>query len=153
MRPRSLFLLFARAEMVTWALLILGMVLKYVTRTTELGVRVFGLLHGVVFLGYVLVCLALWTNHRWRSTILARALLAGVVPFATLWFEKWARRHKELTGDWRLGRNGSYAYSPQEHILAWAMRHPAAAILLGALIVAGTTAALLLAGPPTAWLH
>ncbi len=36
MSPRSLFLRLSQAEAVSWTLLILGMVLKYVTRTTDL---------------------------------------------------------------------------------------------------------------------
>lgn len=151
MRPRQLFTVVARAEVVTWALLLLGMFLKYVTQTTELGVRIFGLLHGVVFLAYVLVSLVLWTNHRWRSTILLRALVAGVVPFATLWFERWAKKRNELSGDWRFGRNGSYAYSPQERVLAWSVRHPFLAVFGAGIVIGGTTAALLMAGPPTEW--
>lgn len=151
MRPRNLFTLVARSEAVTWALLLLGMALKYLTETTDLGVQVFGLLHGVVFLCYVLVTLALWTNHRWRTSILVRALVAGVVPFGTLWFERWAKRRRELSGDWRLGRNGSYPYSPQEHILAWAMRHPAMATTTAAIVVVGATWTLLWLGPPWTW--
>ena len=67
MTPRSLYRRIALAEVVTWALLLLGMVLKYVTHTTELGVRVFGLVHGVVFIAFCLVTLLLWVNQRWTA--------------------------------------------------------------------------------------
>jgi len=43
-----------------------GMFLKYVTRTTEVGVQVGGMLHGVVFLGYVLVAPAVAVTRRGR---------------------------------------------------------------------------------------
>ena len=52
--PATLFRRVAVAEAVTWALLLTGMFLKYVTETTELGVRVFGMVHGVVFIAYCL---------------------------------------------------------------------------------------------------
>ena len=54
MTPLVLFRRLAVAEATTWALLLIGMVLKYVTRTTELGVQVFGMVHGVVFIAYCL---------------------------------------------------------------------------------------------------
>ena len=54
MSPRTVFRRVAIAEAVTWALLLTGMFLKYVTETTELGVRVFGMVHGVVFIAYCL---------------------------------------------------------------------------------------------------
>ncbi len=65
MTPRTLYRRIALAEVVTWALLLLGMVLKYVTRTTDLGVKVFGLAHGVVFIAFCLVTVLLWVNQRW----------------------------------------------------------------------------------------
>ena len=54
------------AEAVTWALLLAGMFLKCVTETTELGVRIFGMVHGIVFVAYVLVTLVvvLVVRHR-----------------------------------------------------------------------------------------
>src|SRR5690606_20883934 len=55
MSPRRLFRTVAIAEAITWALLLTGMFLKDVTETTELGVRVGGMLHGVVFVAYVVV--------------------------------------------------------------------------------------------------
>ena len=43
------------AEALSWVGLLIGMYLKYVPRTTELGVHVFGPIHGAVFVAYVLV--------------------------------------------------------------------------------------------------
>ena len=50
MSPKRLFSILAIAEAITWTMLIIGMVLKYVTQTTELGVRIGGGVHGFVFL-------------------------------------------------------------------------------------------------------
>ena len=50
MTPRRLFRALALAEVVTWTLLLLGMVLKYGTETTDLLVRIGGGLHGFAFL-------------------------------------------------------------------------------------------------------
>jgi integral membrane protein len=147
MRPRELFTHVARVETASWTLLILTAVLTVALSAGLMGLKVAGLLHLLVALAYVAVVLALWANHRWRSTILGRALLAGVVPFGTLWFARWARRRRELSGDWRLGRNGSYAYSPQERTLAWVLRHPTSAAFTGAAVVLATGALWWLAFP------
>ena len=64
-RRCTLFRRLAIAEAVTWALLLIGMFLKYVTGTTELGVRVFGMVHGVVFIAYCLTAVFVGVNQRW----------------------------------------------------------------------------------------
>ena len=61
--PTRLYRLVARAEAVTWALLLTGMFLKYVTETTELGVQGFGMVHGVVFIAYCLVTVIVAIDH------------------------------------------------------------------------------------------
>ena len=53
--PARLFTTLARAEMVTWTLLILGMIGKYVLNLGGLGVSLAGPVHGFVFLSYALV--------------------------------------------------------------------------------------------------
>ena len=46
----TVFTIIARFEAFTWAGLLIGMFLKYGTETTELGVWLFGRLHGFAFL-------------------------------------------------------------------------------------------------------
>ena len=102
---------------------------------------------------YGLGVLALWGNHRWRNTIVLRALVAGTIPFGSLVFVRWAdkRRRRELSGDWRLGRNGSYAYSLPERIVAWATRNPWLAALSAAVIVGAAAALVVWGGPRLTW--
>ena len=52
----------AIAEAFSWAALLLGMVLKWITRTTELGVEIAGPIHGAFFIGYAIAALSLWAN-------------------------------------------------------------------------------------------
>ena len=47
-----IFRVLAIAEAFSWAALLAGMVLKWVTRTTELGVEIAGPIHGALFIGY-----------------------------------------------------------------------------------------------------
>ncbi|MET0467620.1 MAG: DUF3817 domain-containing protein, partial [Aeromicrobium sp.] len=65
MSPRRLFRTVAVAEAITWALLLTGMFLKYVTETTELGVRIGGMLHGVVFVAYVVTTVVVAIDAQW----------------------------------------------------------------------------------------
>jgi len=148
MTPRAVFHRVATAEAVTWALLLLGMVLKYGTRTTELGVRVFGLVHGVVFVGYCLTAVFVAVNQRWGALRTLLALAAAVPPFATVWFDRWAQRRGLLADGWRLVPGGDRPSSPAERLQAWALARPALAVALGAVAVVSFTGVALVVGPP-----
>ena len=88
----TVFALVALAEGFTWAGLLIGMFLKYVTETTEAGVALFGMLHGIVFVVYVLVTLIVWWRLRWSVPVGLLALVASVPPLTTVPFEIWAQR-------------------------------------------------------------
>ncbi|WP_433264409.1 DUF3817 domain-containing protein [Actinosynnema sp. CS-041913] len=92
--PVGRFRLLALAEAVSWAGLLIGMFFKYVLVNNEIGVKVFGPIHGVVFVGYVLVTLML--AHRWDRRTTVWALLASIPPFGTIVFERWAQRNGKL---------------------------------------------------------
>jgi integral membrane protein len=148
MTPRTLFSWLARAEAVTWTLLLVGMALKYVTRTTELGVRVFGLAHGVVFLAFVLVAVLLWVDQRWSFRRLLAVLAAAVLPYATLWVERRLERG-ELAGErWRLAPGGDTPRTGAERVVAAGLAKPAGAVLVAMAVVGLATFALLVVGPP-----
>lgn len=87
-----LFAVAAFFEGLTWAGLLLGMFLKYVTETTHLGVWLFGRLHGVAFLFYVAVSLFAWARLRWPLWAVLVALLAAMPPLVTVPLEIWFRR-------------------------------------------------------------
>jgi integral membrane protein len=86
----------AVAEAVSWALLLAGMFVKWVLRTSELGVQLAGPVHGAIFIGYVLVTLLAWRVLRWSPRTALLALVASVPPFATVWFECRAQRNGQL---------------------------------------------------------
>ncbi|MEQ1513813.1 MAG: DUF3817 domain-containing protein [Lysobacteraceae bacterium] len=87
-----LFAIAAFAEGLTWAGLLVGMLLKYGTQTTDLGVWVFGRLHGAAFLFYLVVTLVSTVRLRWPWWASIMALLAAVPPLVTLPLEMWFRR-------------------------------------------------------------
>ncbi len=146
MSPTRLYRLVARAEAVTWALLLTGMFLKYVTETTELGVQVFGMVHGVVFIAYCLVTVLVAVDQRWSLGRVALGVLAAIPPFATVPFERYAERAGLVGSGWRL--RVEEPTGPVERIAAWLIRRPGQGALVGLVAVAGLTGMALLVGPP-----
>lgn len=141
-----LFRRVAVAEAFTWAGLLTGMFLKYVTETTELGVRIFGMVHGIVFVAYVLTTLAVAVDQRWSRPRPVLALACSIPPFFTLWFERYAVRHDLLADHWRL--TSTDPASSAERVVAWLVRHPARGAVAGLAGVGLLTGLALLAGPP-----
>ena len=146
MSPKVLFRRVAIAEAITWALLLTGMFLKYVTGTTELGVQVFGMVHGVVFIAYCLVTALLFVDQRWPVSRLALGLGAAVPPFFTVLFDWYAERRGAIADAWRL-RDEEPTGSLQRPA-AWLIRNPARGAVAGVVAVAALTGLALLVGPP-----
>lgn len=85
------------AEACSWAGLLVGMFFKYVAVGpdgvgNDIGVTVFGPIHGALFVAYVAVTLLTARVFRWDLRTLVLALAASIPPLATLWFERRARR-------------------------------------------------------------
>ncbi|WP_341854428.1 DUF3817 domain-containing protein [Brachybacterium sp. GPGPB12] len=99
--PSRLYRLLALAEMVTWTLLLLGILLKYAPQVTEVGVRIGGSLHGFVFLSYLVVTVLVAVDQRWSLGRLAMGLGSAFVPYLTVPFERWAHRKGMLGDSWR----------------------------------------------------
>jgi integral membrane protein len=148
MSPQVLFRRLAVAEALTWALLLAGMVLKYVTGTTELGVQVFGLVHGIVFIAYGLVTVFVAVDQRWSPGLTLLGLASAVPPFATVWFDRFAERRGALAGPWRLRPGGEQPRSVVERAQAWMLARPLAAVAVAVAAVGVLTVTALVAGPP-----
>lgn len=95
---RKVFQVVAFAEAFTWLGLLIGMYFKHVAETSEVGVQIFGPLHGAMFIIYILVTFATKSVFGWNWKVLLLALAAAVPPFTTVVFEQWALR-KGLLGD------------------------------------------------------
>ncbi|WP_067433858.1 DUF3817 domain-containing protein [Nocardioides jensenii] len=146
MSPLALFRRVAIAEAVTWALLLVGMFLKYVTETTELGVRIFGMVHGVVFVAYCLTTVVVWIDQKWTFGRLALGLVSAVPPFMTVWFDRHAEKAGALDSTWRL--RAEQPTGQLEKPTAWVLRNPVAGALTGLVAVGVLTAVALTVGPP-----
>jgi integral membrane protein len=105
----------AVAEAYSWAGLLIGMFLKYVVHTAHQGgVPVLGMVHGVIFIVYVITSLSVFKPLGWKPKTLVMALLASIPPLFTWWFEKWALRTGKLDGPRRLeyGGTGLFVHEP-----------------------------------------
>ena len=89
MSPRKLYRTAATAEAVTWALLILGMLAKYVLHAGDLPVRVGGGIHGFVFLAYAVTAVLVAKNQRMDRSPAAVAVISAIIPYATIPADLW----------------------------------------------------------------
>lgn len=145
MTPLHLFRRVAVAEAITWALLLTGMALKY-SGVTELGVRVFGMLHGVVFIAYCLSTVVVAVDQRWSRLRTLATLAASVPPFCTVLADRSAEHAGVLGSRWRLV--GEQAGTLLERVVAWLLRHPGRGAVAGGVAVLALTAVALVVGPP-----
>jgi integral membrane protein len=122
------------------------MFLKYVTETTELGVRVFGMVHGVVFVAYCLTTVLVAVDQRWSVGRTLLGLAAAVPPFFTVVFDRYAERRGALAGSWRL--TSTDPVGRLDRPVAWLLRNPVRGVVAGLVAVAALTGVALLVGPP-----
>ncbi|WP_018683005.1 DUF3817 domain-containing protein [Actinokineospora enzanensis] len=94
--PAGRFRAVALAEAVSWIGLLAGMFVKYFTDYGDLGVRIFGSVHGAVFVAYVLVTFFTSRQQGWNRRTTLWALVCSVPPLATLIYERWALRTGKL---------------------------------------------------------
>jgi integral membrane protein len=92
------FRLIAIAEALSWAGLLVGMYLKRVAETTEVGVKVFGPIHGGVFVAFVVVAYLVGRARKWDVKTWVLALLGSIVPLGSVIFVIWADRSGKLSG-------------------------------------------------------
>ena len=90
------FIVVAVAEALSWVGLLVGMYLKYLTDVGEGGVKLFGPIHGGVFVLYVLLTLLVARAQRWSPGTTLLGLACSIPPFATVAFELWAVRTGRL---------------------------------------------------------
>jgi integral membrane protein len=90
------FRVVAIAEAVSWTGLLIGMLFKYVLSDNELGVKIFGPIHGTIFIAYVITVAVVRKPLRWTWLTTLIALAASIPPLFTWFFELWAQRTGRL---------------------------------------------------------
>ncbi|RLK48908.1 DUF3817 domain-containing protein [Microbacterium telephonicum] len=146
--PQTLFRTLAFAEVVSWTLLIAGLILR-ATLGWNIAVTIGGGIHGFVFLSYGATVILVALNSRWRLGPTLAALVSAVVPYATIPAEIVLHRRGLLAGTWRTAPS---AEAPDarwyDGILAWFLRRPWVLFVGLAVLIAAVFAVLLLVGPP-----
>jgi integral membrane protein len=87
-------------EALSWVGLLLGMYFKYLgTPSTEVGVKIFGPIHGGVFVAFLVTAVIAGFTLKWRVTTWLLAGVASIVPLGTVIFLIWADRTGRMGGD------------------------------------------------------
>ncbi|WP_137123046.1 DUF3817 domain-containing protein [Segeticoccus rhizosphaerae] len=97
LNTRTLFRTVAFAEALSWAALLIGMYFKYGPAGNPLGVQIFGMVHGIVFIAYVLTVFWARGKFGWSFKTFVLAGLSSIPPFCTAVFEVIADRKGLLT--------------------------------------------------------
>ena len=151
MTPKKLFNTFAKAEAVTWTLLISALIARGLG-VDPLVVTAAGGTHGAVFLGYAVTAALVAVNQRWAlgKTVLAVAL--AIVPFATIPFEIKLNKDASLDGAWRVAAGTDPRDAHWfDRLFRWFIARPLVLVLT---LLVGLTAVfifLLALGSPTEW--
>lgn len=93
--PAKRFRFIAVLEAITWVILLVSMIVKYGAGNED-AVFVPGMLHGIVFVLYVLMSLVTARMLRWTPTVTLLALVASIPPFGSVIFEWWAQRERHM---------------------------------------------------------
>jgi len=149
--PKQLFNIFAKAEAVTWTLLI-GALIGRALGLESSVVTAAGGIHGAVFLGYAVTAALVGVNQRWKVAKTFVALVLAIVPYATLPFEIKQNQNSSLEGIWRTTTSNDPRDSSWfDRLFRWFISRP---VLLIVTILVGLTAVfsfLLFLGPPNEW--
>lgn len=90
----SVFRVTAVAEACSWLGLLVGMFFKYVVVENEIGVKVFGPIHGALFVAYLGSLLWVAAHERWRLGRIAVGAAAAIPPFTSVIFERWVAERR-----------------------------------------------------------
>ena len=87
------FRLVALLEAISWVGLLVGMYFKYLASApTEIGVKIFGMAHGLIFVGFVAAALLAGIAFKWTIGTWLLAAIASIVPLGSVIFLIWADR-------------------------------------------------------------
>lgn len=146
--PLTLFRTLAVAEVISWTLLISGLILRAMT-DVAIGVSIGGGIHGFVFLSYAVTAVLVAKNQRWRAWPTAVAIVSAVIPYATVPVEMWLHRTGRLTGAWRLEETADPRDRAwHDRLMRALLRKPWMLAVLLAVGVVVVFTVLLLVGPP-----
>lgn len=146
--PFTLFRTLAFAEVGSWTLLIIGLLLRAFA-DMPLAATIAGSIHGFVFLSYGATAVLVAFNNRWRAWPAVVAIVSAIIPYATIPTEIWLNRTGRLVGQWRLEETDD----PRDRVwydrwLRWFLRRPWVLAVFILLAVVALYVTLVIIGPP-----
>ncbi len=146
--PLDLFRVLAVAEVISWTLLIAGLIVRSTTGLA-VAVTIGGGIHGFVFLAYGATAVLVAKNQRWRAWPTAVAVISAIIPYATIPTELWLHRTGRLAGPWRLEQSDDARdVAWHDRLMRALLRRPWVLVLLIAAVVVAIFVVLLIVGPP-----
>tara|TARA_R110000850_G_scaffold51355_1_gene124901 strand:- start:1068 stop:1352 length:285 start_codon:yes stop_codon:yes gene_type:complete len=83
----NLFRLIAFLEGVSYILLLfIATPIKYLSDDPQY-VKILGMPHGLLFIAYIIIAILISKKMQWSNSILAKVLLASIIPFGTFYVE------------------------------------------------------------------
>lgn len=149
MSPNVLYRLVARAEAVTWTMLIIALILKYMVKVGDWPVSIAGFIHGFVFLTYAVMAVLIGMNQRWSKALIFGAAATAVVPFLTIPYHTRLERQGKLSGSWRTEATdhpGDRKWT--DATMRWLVARPVTTTILLFAVVIGIFSCMLVMGPP-----
>lgn len=84
----KIFRVVAFLEGVSYLLLLFVAVpIKYFAEDPQY-VKMLGMPHGMLFIGYVILAFLLKSNYKWTTTNFSLILVASIIPFGTFYVDK-----------------------------------------------------------------
>ena len=150
--PKAIFGTFALIEMLTWALLIAAIIAEETVGIASNLFFIAGATHGFAFIAYSATAVLVAVNQRWpiaRGTV---AVMLAIVPFATVPFEKYLEKRKQLDGEWRTEKSKNPSDNTKfDQLFRWFINHPVILVLTLFVSVIALFSFLLWLGPPGEW--
>ena len=150
--PKAIFGTFALIEMMTWALLIAAIIAEETVGIASNLFFIAGATHGFAFIAYSATAVLVAVNQRWpivRGTV---AVMLAIVPFATVPFEKYLEKRKQLDGEWRTEKSKNPSDNTKfDQLFRWFINHPVILVLTLFVSVIALFSFLLWLGPPGEW--
>jgi len=149
MSPSALYRTVARAEAITWTLLIIAMVLKYAVKVGDWPVSIAGFVHGFVFLTYIATSVLVGMNQRWSKRLILGAAATSVIPYLTVPFDRWLERRGKLVGCWRTQASEHPADQRwTDSTMRWLVARPVLSTVALFVLIVAVFSTMLVMGPP-----
>lgn len=93
---RLFFRTAAIAEAVSWAGMLTALMIKYPLQGSPIWVSIWGWVHGILWIVFVIACLAAAIRFRWSWWVALIGLAVSTLPFLTVPFDWWMERSGRL---------------------------------------------------------